>query len=78
MENISTALTRDHRSCDNLIAAAEEAVEKHQWDEADSLFSDFVASMEHHLGKEEEVLFPALEQKMGSRHGPCSGYAQRA
>jgi len=70
MENISTALIRDHRGCDSLIAAAEEAVEKCHWDEAGSLFSDFVASMERHLGKEEEVLFPALERKMGTGMGP--------
>jgi len=70
MENISTALTRDHRGCDSLIAAVEEAVEKHHWDEAGRLFSDFVASMERHLGKEEEVLFPALEQKAGTGMGP--------
>lgn len=70
MENISTIFTREHRNCDSLIAAAEEAVEKRHWDEAESLFSDFVASMERHLGKEEEVLFPALEQKMGTGMGP--------
>ncbi len=70
MENISTTLTRDHRGCDSLIAATEEAVEKRHWDEADSLFSDFVTNMEHHLGKEEEVIFPALEQKMGTGMGP--------
>jgi len=70
MDNISTTLTRDHRDCDNLIAAAEEAVEKCCWDEAGGLFSGFVASMERHLGKEEEVLFPALEQSMGTGMGP--------
>jgi len=70
MENISTALTRNHRDCDSLIAAAEEAVGKCRWDEADSFFSNFVASMERHLGKEEEVLFPALEQKVGTGMGP--------
>jgi len=70
MENISTVLIRDHRGCDDLIAAAEEAVEKLHWDEAGNLFSDFVASMERHLGKEEAVLFPALEQKMGTGMGP--------
>jgi len=70
MENISTALTRDHRDCDRLITAAEEAVEKRHWGEAGSLFSDFVASMKRHLSKEEEVLFPALEQKAGAGMGP--------
>jgi len=70
MENISTALTRDHRACDGLINAFEEAVAQCQWDDAGNLFSDFSGCMECHLGKEEEVLFPAMEKKTGTGMGP--------
>ena len=70
MDNISTALTRDHRACDGLIDAFKESVTQRHWDDAGNLFFGFVASMERHMGKEEEVLFPAMEQKMGSGMGP--------
>ncbi len=70
MENISTALTREHRACDGLIDVFEESVEQCHWNDAGNLFADFVASMERHLGKEEKVLFPAMEQKTGTGMGP--------
>ncbi len=70
MENIRTLLTREHRSCDGLLAAVEEAVEQRHWQDAERLFTDFVAHMELHLGKEEEILFPTLEERMGASLGP--------
>ncbi len=70
MDNISSALTREHRACDGLLAAAEDAVEQHHWEDASNIFSDFMARMKRHMGKEEEVLFPALERKMGAGMGP--------
>jgi len=70
MENISTVLTREHRACDGLIDVFEESVGQRHWDDAGNLFSDFSACMEHHLSKEEEVLFPAMEQKTGAGAGP--------
>jgi len=70
MENISTALTREHRACDGLINIFEESVTQQHWDDAGNLFSDFAAGMERHLSKEEEVLFPAMEKKTGPGMGP--------
>jgi len=70
MESIRSVLTREHHACDGLVDAFEASVSQQQWDKADTLFADFSASMERHLSKEEDVLFPALEQKMGAGMGP--------
>jgi len=70
MESIRSILTREHRACDGLIDVFEASLLQNQWDKAGSLFSEFSASMEHHLSKEEDVLFPAMEQKMGPGMGP--------
>ncbi len=70
MESIRSILTREHRACDGLIDVFEESVTQHNWDEAEKLFSDFLANMECHLNKEEKVLFPAMEQRMGPGMGP--------
>jgi len=70
MESIRSVLTREHHACDGLVDVFETSVSQNQWDKAAALFADFSASMERHLGKEEDVLFPAMEQKMGSGMGP--------
>jgi len=70
MESIRSTLTREHRACDDLMNAFEQSVAQNHWDKAGNLFSDFSASMERHLGKEEDVLFPAMEESMGPGMGP--------
>lgn len=53
--------THDHRSCDNIWAEVEQAVDA--GDEATALaaWKRFEAAMNRHLDMEEQVLFPALE-----------------
>lgn len=70
MQTILEFLGNDHRSCDDLFAAAETAVAKKDWAGAGSLFERFLAAMAHHLAMEETVLFPAFETRMGSSMGP--------
>lgn len=70
MENISSTLGREHRHCDDLLAATENAVQRGDWRAARQHFDDFVRHLRDHLGKEEEVLFPAIERKTGSSQGP--------
>ncbi len=60
--------TQDHRDCDSAWAAVEQAVETNAG--AAEAFQHFDRAMQRHLGMEEEVLFPALEQATGMQGGP--------
>ncbi len=70
MSTILKFMGSDHRACDDLFAAAEEAVGNKDWDSARGLFGQFQAAMAHHLAMEEEVLFPAFEERTGMSAGP--------
>lgn len=70
MSTILEFLGNDHRVCDDSFAAAEEAVANKQWDRARELFGKFQAAMTRHLAMEEEVLFPAFEDRTGMSAGP--------
>lgn len=70
MSTILEFLGTDHRTCDDLFASAEEAAGNKNWDSARDLFARFQAAMTHHLAMEEEVLFPAFEERTGMRGGP--------
>jgi hemerythrin-like domain-containing protein len=62
----------DHHFCDELFAAAEQAVEGGQWQQAAEAHQRFVDSIEQHFQAEEELLFPAFEQAGGMSEGPTS------
>lgn len=70
MTAISRALTRVHRECDGFFVSAENAVVKSNWEEAQRFFQQFQAAMEQHLQLEEQILFPAFEQRSGNCMGP--------
>ncbi len=70
MSSIGTFLGRDHQQCDDQYALAEARVVGNQWELAASDFAAFRGMLEHHLGMEEQVMFPALEQAMGHSGGP--------
>ena len=70
--SFSTPMSDDHHYCDELFAAAEQAVEAQQWPQASEAHQRFVEGMEQHLKAEEELLFPAFEQASGMSEGPTS------
>ena len=70
MSTILEFMATDHRACDDLFAAAEEAAASKNWDSARDLFGKFQAAMAHHLAMEEEALFPAFEERTGMISGP--------
>jgi iron-sulfur cluster repair protein YtfE (RIC family) len=70
MGTILEFLGSDHHACDNLFASAEDAVARNDWDSARSVFGQFQAAMARHLAMEEDVLFPAFENRTGMRAGP--------
>lgn len=62
--------TDDHRACDDLWAAVEAAGEKGDGAALSAAFATFDQAMRRHLAMEEEVLFPAFEEKTGITMGP--------
>ena len=67
---IKEFMTNDHRECDNLYAPLEEAIGKGDFEKALELFIPFKNAMLRHFAMEEEVLFPKMEEFMGSGEGP--------
>jgi hemerythrin-like domain-containing protein len=67
---ITTIFTKQHHRCDELFADAEAAVADKNWEQAERLFTAFAQAMECHFGNEEQILFPAFENKTGMASGP--------
>lgn len=63
-------LRDDHRRCDTAFAAAENEVVKGDMSTALTAFEAFQKETLHHFAMEEEVLFPAFEQRSGMTMGP--------
>lgn len=72
MTTISDYLLHDHHRCDELFALCEEAVNQDEWEKAVQQTRDYIQSMERHISMEEEVLFPAFEERSGITDGPTS------
>ena len=70
MTSINDFMTGEHRRCDEMLTNAEQAVDKQDWGKANSLTEEFMASMERHFLQEEQVLFPAFEERSGNADGP--------
>lgn len=69
---ISSFLTRDHRRCDQLLAACETAVSKRVWKAAGEASADLRDALHRHFALEEELLFPEVEQASPMAAGPTS------
>ena len=70
MTLISRFLTHDHEHCDALFAEAENAVAKADWSRATEQFKAFARDTLRHFAREEEVFFPAFENRTGMNGGP--------
>jgi len=70
MTTIHELLADDHRQCDACFVAVEQAVSKANWAQADADFSALNRAMERHFAAEENLLFPAFEERTGMRMGP--------
>ena len=70
MQTISEKMTLEHRSCDELFAAAEAVAAEGDLSAASSGLARFISDMEQHFQREEEVLFPAFEARTGQAQGP--------
>jgi hemerythrin-like domain-containing protein len=63
-------MKHEHRECDTLFAAAEEAVSLGEWEVAIERFLEFSNETLTHFKKEEDELFPAFEAQTGTTQGP--------
>jgi len=70
MQQIRDIMTQHHRSCDELLVAADRATADSAWDAAWSAFASFREAMLLHFSAEESVLFPLFEQHTGIYCGP--------
>ncbi len=70
--NLLQFFSDDHRSCDALWATVEEAADSANLATTKIAWTAFSDAMEHHLGMEEEVLFPAFEEATGMMGGPTA------
>jgi hemerythrin-like domain-containing protein len=69
-DTISRYLARDHRRCDQLLAACEAAVDSGAWETAEDSAARFRDATLHHFALEEDLLFPAVEQANPAASGP--------
>ena len=70
MTTVSTAMTADHRRCDEIFSRAEELGSSGNWPDGEERFLAFRDAMLTHFSMEEDRLFPAFEQHMGHTMGP--------
>jgi hemerythrin-like domain-containing protein len=70
MDTISSYMTSDHHRCDELFSQAESAASGQDWGVIAAGLQVFLDSMRQHFKMEEEVLFPAFEQRTGMSMGP--------
>ena len=69
MSGIGSYLRADHRYCESLFALIEPLAVGGKWPQAEQARRAFASSLEHHLQREERVLFPAMEDAQGGALG---------
>jgi iron-sulfur cluster repair protein YtfE (RIC family) len=70
MSGITSALHNHHKLCDEDFADAEDAARKGDWAACAATYGKFRTELLAHFSVEEEVLFPAFEQRTGMAGGP--------
>ena len=71
-ESPSEYLSADHERLDQLLADARAAAARDDLDRARALLSEFRDGLERHIRLEEELLFPAFEERTGLTRGPTA------
>lgn len=72
MSPITDYMAHEHRHCDDLFAAAENAASAGDWSAAAPAWEGFCRELENHLQREEQFLFPAFEAQTGNTQGPTA------
>ena len=67
---IKDFMTHHHRGCDQLLALAEDALDKNDFEDAQKKYDDFKEETLKHFEMEENYLFLLFEEKSGMTQGP--------
>ena len=67
---ISSYMATHHAFCDELFTNVENLAAQSDWEQLRPVFNEFTAETERHFLREEKILFPRLENVMGSADGP--------
>ncbi len=70
MTTITDLMVEDHHRIDRLFSETEALVSDLNWADAEIRFQQFMDAMAHHFLMEEQVLFPAFEERAGQSKGP--------
>lgn len=70
MDTITDGMQQHHKFCDEVFADAEDAARENRWADCAAAFGRFRHSIESHLDAEEQIIFPAFEQRSGMFGGP--------
>ncbi len=70
MTTITDLMVADHHRIDSLYSETEALVADSNWGDAEIRFQQFMDAMTHHFLMEEQVLFPAFEERAGQSKGP--------
>ena len=70
MTSLQQFMGGDHRHCDDLFFASEEAARAANLELCRSSFEEFSSALRQHLHAEETLLFPRFEDATGMRMGP--------
>jgi len=72
MQLINDYMTRHHKECDAVLARADEAAAASDWAALERDAGTFLREIERHIGIEENLLFPAFEDRTGMSSGPTA------
>lgn len=67
---IKDIMSEDHRYCDSLFIAVNEAVLAEDWNRASTMLDHLIDDFSFHFDYEESMLFPAFEEQSGNSYGP--------
>ncbi len=70
MTTITDLMVADHHRIDRLYSETEALVSDSNWGDAEIRFQQFMDAVAHHFLMEEQVLFPAFEERAGQSKGP--------
>jgi len=72
VSNLVEYMVEEHDYCNDLFCDSENLAAESKWTELKSSFEKYTLDLEKHFNKEEKVLFPRAEKKMGSQEGPTA------
>lgn len=70
MSSTQNWFVHDHSQHEENLASCRQAIEKQDWDKANSIFGEFVKALKSHITQEEEEVFPIYDALVKISHDP--------